>query len=235
VQEIHTASDDTEARRRARTHLTLAAGYFQDGKTSVALDEAKQAMQSDPTFSDSYDLAGLIYMQMNDYGLAQAHFEKALSINPNDGGAMHNMGWLKCQQKQYDEATTWFQRAIAAPRYNGRAKTWLAQGACEMARGDNAKAEQSLMQSFDLDPGNPVTGYNLAKLMYERGDLQHAQFYIRRINNSQEANAETLWLGIKVEHKLKNSEAVEQLALQLRKRFADSKQLASYEKGAFDD
>jgi len=235
VEELHTTSDDTDARRRARTHLALATGYFQDDKISVALDEAKKAMQGDPSFSEPYDLGGLIYMRMNDLALAQAHFEKALSVNPRDASAMHNMGWLKCRQKQYAEATSWFQRAIAVPGYPGKARTWLAQGACEIASGEHAKAEQSLIQSFDLDPSNPVTGYNLAKLLYERGDLQRAQFYIRRINNSEQANAESLWLGIKVEHKLSNTEAVEQLALQLRRRFSESKQLASYERGAFDD
>jgi type IV pilus assembly protein PilF len=36
-----------------------------------------------------------------------------------------------------------------------------------------------------------------------RGELTRAQFYIRRLNNSNLANAETLWLGIKIEQRLK--------------------------------
>ena len=91
------------------------------------------------------------------------------------------------------------------------------------------------MRAYKLDAGNPVTAYNLAKLLYGRGDLTRAQFYIRRLNNSELANAQTLWLGIKTERKLNNQEAMAQLAVQLKKRFAQSPETAAYEKGAFDE
>ena len=68
-----------------------------------------------------------------------------------------------------------------------------------------------------------------------RGDLTRAQFYIRRSNNSDLANAETLWLGIRTERKLNNQEAVLQLAQQLRNRFAQSAQAGAYEKGLFNE
>jgi len=236
-QDLRTASDDSDARKRARNRLALSANYYQDGKYTIALDEMKKAIQLDPAFSEPYALGGLIYMALNNLPQAQAYNEKALSLNPRDAGAMHNMGMLKCRQKDYGAATAWFQRAIAEPEYpsTGKAKSWLMQGACEISSGDRAKAEQSLMHSFQLDPGNPATEYNLAKLLLERGDLEHAQFYIRRLNNTDRANAESLWLGIKVERRLKNTQAVDQLALQLRRRFPESSQLISYERGAFDD
>jgi len=44
-----------------------------------------------------------------------------------------------------------------------------------------------------------------------------------------------LWLGIKVEQKLGNADSVEQLASQLRKRFAQSKELTWFERGAFNE
>jgi type IV pilus assembly protein PilF len=72
-------------------------------------------------------------------------------------------------------------------------------------------------------------------LLYERGELTRAQFYIRRINNSDLANAESLWLGIKVERKLNNRESVLQLGEQLKKRFAQSREAAAYEKGSFNE
>jgi type IV pilus assembly protein PilF len=124
---------------------------------------------------------------------------------------------------------------MANPTYAGRAKTLMTQGVCQMRAGQRAEAEQSLMQSYELDAGNPVTGYNLAHLLYERGELTRAQFYIRRINNSDLANAESLWLGIKTERKLNNRESVLQLGDQLKKRFAQSREAAAYEKGSFNE
>ena len=101
--------------------------------------------------------------------------------------------------------------------------------------GDAAKAEATLMHSYELDAGNPVTAYTLSQLLFQRGDFTRAQFYIRRLNNSELANAQSLWLGIKVERRMNNRQAMEQLASQLRRRFPQSRELLAYERGAFDE
>jgi type IV pilus assembly protein PilF len=233
--DIITESDEPEGRRRARLRLELASGYFEQGQTNVALDEIKQSLLADPTFADAYNLRGLVYMRLNDIPMAEDSFRRALALNSRDGNAAHNFGWLMCQQGRYNDALRLFGQAVSNPNYGDRAKTLMTQGICQVRAGQRAEAEQSLMQSYELDAGNPITGYNLAQLLYERGDLTRAQFYIRRINNSDLANAESLWLGIKTEQKLNNRSAVLQLGDQLKKRFAQSREAASYEKGAFNE
>ncbi|MBA4327738.1 MAG: type IV pilus biogenesis/stability protein PilW [Polaromonas sp.] len=233
--DIMTESDETDGRRRARIRLELAANYFQQGQTNVALDELKQALAADPTFADAYNLRGLVYMRLNDNVLADESFRRALALNPRDGDVMHNYGWLLCQQAKYNESTAMFARAVATPGYGGQPKTLMTQGICQVRAGQLAEAERSLLQSYELDAGNPVTGYNLASLLFQRGDLRRAQFYIRRLNNSNLANAETLWLGIKVERALGDREAMLQLAGQLTRRFGASREAAAYDKGAFNE
>jgi hypothetical protein len=44
-----TESDEPESRKRARIRIELATGYFDQGQTSVALDQIKQAVIADPT------------------------------------------------------------------------------------------------------------------------------------------------------------------------------------------
>jgi type IV pilus assembly protein PilF len=233
--EIMTESDEPDVRKRARIRLELAANYFQQGQTNVALDELKQALVTDPTYADAYNLRGLVYMRMNDNALAEDSFRRAMALNPRDGDVLHNYGWLLCQQNRYSESIALFARAIAMPQYGGQAKTLMTQGLCQVRAGQKAEGERSLLQSYELDAGNPVTGYNLANLLFQRGDLVRAQFYIRRLNNSNLANAETLWLGVKVERSLGNREAMLQLADQLKKRFGQSREAAAYERGAFND
>lgn len=58
---------------------------------------------------------------------------------------------------------------------------------------------------------------------------------MRRVNNSPAANAETLWLGVRIERKLNNREAMMQLAGQLQRRFPQSREALAYERGTFDD
>ena len=230
-----TDSDEPESRKRARIRLELAVGYFEQGQTKVALDELKQALITDPNFVEAYSLRGLIYMRLNDPGLAEDSFRRAMNLNPRDANVQHNYGWMLCQQARYAESMQVFAQAIANPTYGGRAKTWMAQGLCQIRAGQLAEAEHSLLKAYELDAGNPVTGYNLASLLLQRGDLVRAQFYIRRLNNSELANAESLWLGIKIEQRLNNRDAMAQLAAQLRKRYPQSRELVAFERGAFNE
>ena len=234
-RDIVTESDEPEARKRARIRMELAVGYFEQGQTNVALDELKQVIAADPSFPDAYNLRGLIYMRLNDLRQAEESFRRAAVLNPRDANVQHNYGWLLCQQRRYDESFRAFELAMANPLYAGRAKTLMTQGLCQARAGRPEDAERSLARSYELDAGNPVTGYNLAALLYRRGDFTRAQFYIRRLNNSELANAETLWLGVKVERRLNERVAMMQLAEQLKKRFPQSREATAYERGAFDE
>ena len=233
--EIITESDEPSERKRARIRVELALGYFEQGKINIALDEIKQAIAADPTYTDAYSLRGLVYMRLNDFAFAEESFNKALSTKPRDANVLHNLGWLKCQQTLYPQALKYFAQALADPMYGERAKTLMAQGLCQVRAGMQQEAEVSFLKSYEYDAGNPVTAYNLANLLYRKGDFVRARFYIRRLNNSELANAESLWLGVKVEKQLGDLEAMMQLALQLEKRFSQSPEAAAYRRGAFNE
>lgn len=233
--DLITESDEPENRRRARLRLELASGYLENGQTNVALDEIKQALIADPTFSEGFNLRGLVYMRLNDMRLAEDSFKRALALNPRDADVAHNYAWLLCQQARYPESFRFFGQALGNPTYRGSAKSLMTQGICQIQAGLKPEAELSLTRSYQLDAGNPLTGYNLANLLYLRGEFVKSQFYIRRLNNSELANAETLWLGVKVERRLNNMDVSQQLSTQLRRRYAQSREAAALEKGAFDE
>jgi type IV pilus assembly protein PilF len=229
------SEEEPENRRRARIRLELASSYYQEGKTEVALDELRQVITADPTFGDAYNLRGLIYMRLGDNREAEESFRRAIAINPRDANAHHNHGWLQCQLGRYPESFRSFELAMANPLYPDKPKSLMAQGLCQARAGLREEAERTLARSYELDAGNPITGYNLARLLYQRGDFARAQFYIRRLNNSELANAETLWLGIKVENRMNDQVAMGQLSEQLRKRFPQSRERQALDRKAFDE
>ena len=232
---IVTDSDETNGRKRAKLRVELAIGYFQAGQTTVALDEIKQALAADPTFPDAYNLRGLVYMRLDDPALAEDSFRRAIALDPREPNVLHNYGWLLCQQNRFADAQAQFTAALAVNTYTDRAKTLMTQGVCQLKAGQKAEAERSLAQAYEIDAGNPVIGYNLASILAQREEWTRAQFYIRRVNNSPSASAETLWLGIKIERQLNNREAVGQLAGQLQRRFPQSREAIAYERGNFND
>lgn len=229
------ASGETDARRRARIRLELAANYLQMGQANVALEEVRQALATDPGYADAYHLRGLVYMALADLALAEDSLKRAQALRPADPDIMHNYGWLLCQRQQYEPAQQQFERALAVPTYAARSKTLMSQGLCYQKAGRVADAEKALLRAYEVDAGNPVVGYQLAAILLARGEVRRAQFYIRRVNNGEFANAESLWLGVKVERALGDSVAMRQLGDQLHKRFPAAKETQAFERGAFDE
>jgi type IV pilus assembly protein PilF len=233
--DLATASDETDVQKRAKIRLELAVGYLDQGQTNIALDEVKLAIAADPRSADAFSLRGLIYMRLNDFGLARDSFNRGILINPRDGNILHNLGWLACQESRYPEAIINFDKALAVPNYAGLAKTYLAKGICLLRSGDARLAESNFLRSFELDASNPIATFNLANLLFKRNDLIRSQFYIRRLNSNEYANAESLWLATKIEKKMGNSQGVIQLSERLRKQFPTSREFGLFERGAFDE
>jgi type IV pilus assembly protein PilF len=58
---------------------------------------------------------------------------------------------------------------------------------------------------------------------------------LRRLNNSEYANAESLWLGMKIERRLGEDLALQQLGTQLKRRYPGASETRAYERGAFNE
>ena len=235
-EEPRTASDQTEAERRAAVRVELASGYLARGQYNTALDEVKQALAVKPDYRDALNLRGLIYAALGELGMAEENFRRTLNLYPRDGDTLHNYGWFLCQQRRWNEAFVQFDLAVAQPQYRGTARSLLAKGVCEARAGRDADALRSLQRSFELDPSNPATAVNLAELLLRSGALERAQFYVKRVNSQAElSNAESLWLALRIERRLGNRAAVEELSQQLRRRFPQSPQAERLDRGQFDE
>lgn len=235
-KDIPTASDQTDAVRRANTRLELAGAYLTSGQYATALDEVKQAIAAQPNMSEAYNMRGLIYAAMGDDALADESFRYALQLSPRSGEVMQNYGWFQCLMKRYDQANALFEQALALPQYRDTARTLLAQGVCQSRAGKLAEAEETLKRAFAIDPGNPGIAANYADVLFLRGQYDRARFYVQRVNaDPKQANSQTLWLAARIEHKLGNETGAQDLGRQLRARFAGSREAAAFERGQFND
>jgi type IV pilus assembly protein PilF len=192
-------------------------------------------LASDNGLYEAQNLRGLIYMRLNEPALAEDGFRKALAARPQAASVQHNYGWFLCQQGRMNEAMAMFSAALANPTYEARGKTWMTQGLCQGKAGQTTHAEKSLLTAFQLEPDNPAVTHNLALHFYRQADYVRAQALIAPVNASQWANAETLWLGIKLARQSGDGVQVTVLSASLRKRFAQSREVSLLDKGVFDD
>jgi type IV pilus assembly protein PilF len=222
--------------RRAQARLELAALYFGRGQNQTALEEIRQALLARPDMPEAVGLRALVLASMGDSAGAEAAFQRAMELAPADVGLVHNHGWFLCNERRWADAEAAFDRAIAAPRYDGVARSWMAKGACQARAGRWAEAERSLSRSFELDPSSPVTAFNLAEVLLRRGELERARFYVGRINAvPEQVNAQSLWLAARIERRMGNQASLQDYGRKLRDRFPQAPETLQFERGRFDD
>jgi type IV pilus assembly protein PilF len=222
--------------RRARVHLELASLYFGRGQGDTALGEVDLALAAKPDLAEAHALRALVRASMGDVGLAEESFRRALQLAPRDGGTIHNYAWFLCQQRRYSEADAHFESALTQPQYRDLVRTLLAQGVCQARAGHWNEAERTLSRSYELDPANPVTAFNLGEVLLHRGELERARFYVGRINAvPEQVTAQSLWLAARIERRLGSNGAVQELGRQLRQRWPQAAETTQFENGRFDD
>jgi type IV pilus assembly protein PilF len=220
-----TTGDESPTRLRARVHTELAASYFDIGNVAVALEEVKEALRADPNYGPAHNVAGVVYAQLKEDGLAEESFQRALRINSSDSDALHNYGMFLCQRKQEREGIKYFMQAVKNPLYPNPERSYVNAGVCARRVGDTAGATEYFQLALKVRPNQPQALYQMADLAYARGAFGEARGYLNRLTQVvANANAETLWLGVRVERRLgdRNSEA--SYALQLRTRFPESRE-----------
>jgi type IV pilus assembly protein PilF len=149
---------------------------------------------------------------------------------------MQNFGWYLCQQSRYSEAEALFAQALNVPQYQDSPRTLLTQGVCQARSGKLDAAERTLVRAYALEPANPAIAVNLSEVLYRRGDLERARFYVRRVNALPDlVSAQTLWLAVRIENKIGNGPGVADFSAQLRNRFPESPEANSLAEGRLND
>lgn len=223
-----------DPRNRARIHTELAAAYYSRGSMAVALEELRTAAAADPTYASTYGMFGLVYMELRETRLAQQNFEHGLELSPNDPDINHNYGWFLCQTGHETEAIRYFLRAIANPLYPTPWRSYTAAGVCSMRKDKLKDAEQFFQHALQLQPNEPMALLQMGEIRYREGNMVEARNNVTRFNALVSPTAESLWLALRVEHKLGERLGEAKLASELRHRFPGSRESQALQRGDYE-
>lgn len=225
---------DTDAQARARIHTELAAGYLELGNYGVALQEAAEALKSEPDYAPALSVLGLVYMELRDDKAAEANFQRALRISPLDSDSNHNYGTFLCQRKREQESIKYFLAALRNPLYATPDKSWVNAGICARQTGDLTAAEEYFQRALKLRPTQPQALFEIADMAYKRKNYSEAKAYLGRMQPDVTQTAGMLWLALRVERGLGNRNAEASLGFQLRRSFPDSREARALMAGQYE-
>jgi type IV pilus assembly protein PilF len=223
-----------DPRNRAKIHTELAALYYARGNMAVALEELRIATAADPNYAIAHSMFGLVYMELRENQLAQASFERALRLSPNDPDINHNYGWFICQTGRAADSIKYFLQAIRNPLYPAPWRSYAAAGTCSLRNNNDKDAEEFFQRALKLEPDEPASLLQLGQIRYRQGSLEEARRLVSRFNKLVEPTPESLWLALRVERKLGERVAESSYATQLRRRFPGSREYQQLQRGEYD-
>ncbi|VAX05491.1 hypothetical protein MNBD_GAMMA19-549, partial [hydrothermal vent metagenome] len=94
--------------RIADTNLRLGLGYLQQGRDEAALQKLKKAVDTMPEYAEAHSSIALAYIRMDNPEKAEAHYQQAAELKPDDGSIQNNYAVFLCGQGKYAEAEQHF-------------------------------------------------------------------------------------------------------------------------------
>ena len=223
-----------DPRNRAKLHTELASLYYGNGNLGVALEELRSATAADSGYAPAYGMYGLVYMQMKDNARAEASFERALRIAPNDADINHNYGWFLCQTGREPASIEYFLRAIRNPLYPTPSRSYSAAGFCKLKINQLKDADAFFERALKLDPDDPAALLQLGQLRYRQGNIGEARKLVARHNKVVSPSAESLWLALRIERRLGERVSEQAFANQLRRRYPTSPEFQLLQRAQYD-
>jgi len=215
----------SRAQAIAKIHTELASAYYERTQYGVALQEIGVAMQADANYAPAYNVRALLRMALREDEQADADFRRSLQLNGMSSETHNNYGWFLCQRGREKESLRQFQEALKNPLYETPETAYVNLGMCSKKAGLMEDAESNLQRALILRPGMPEALYGLADWSYASGDYAGAKSYFMRFSQvAPDLNAEQLWLAVHIERKMRDRNSEASYALQLRKRYPDSRE-----------
>lgn len=163
---------------RSAVHFLDAGRLFEArGKTDVAVNYLRKAIEMDVRLYGAHHTLGLILYRTKHPMEAKAELESAIKWNPDDYEAYYYVGKILKEMSDFTAALLAFEKASRNQEF--RLKCLVERGGCYMSQGSLDKAvpelERAVKQIKDEGAPESLYGRYFLALCYEKSrDLDHA-------------------------------------------------------------
>jgi type IV pilus assembly protein PilF len=215
--------NDDEA---ARINVQLGAAYLAQGNLGLANTKLERALKENPDLATAHWLYALLQTRLGRPKLADKHFQEAIKLDPGDSRGHNAYGTFLCRADRLAEAQIQFRQALDNPLYSTPETTLTNAGVCASKADNVDKAEAFFLRALNKDPQFAPALYEMARLNFNQQRYVRTQAYLRRYKQNAGYDAATLWLAVQTETKLGNRDAAASYALELKRRYPDSRETA---------
>jgi len=141
----------TDKREQAWDLFQQAYRAQMEGEFSRAAELYKSSLDLCPT-AEAYTFLGWTYHFQGKVEAAIVECKRAIEVDPEFGNPYNDIGAYLIELGRHDEAVSWLERAIAAPRYEPRHFAYFNLGRVYYAKGMFNRARQCFQDALRLEP-----------------------------------------------------------------------------------
>jgi type IV pilus assembly protein PilF len=206
----------------AELHTQLGFGYLREGKYDTAWKRLRRALEIAPNYPTAHNAMALLYEQLDKPKQSEAHYRRAIELDPADSGARNNYGRFLCNLGRSTEAVEQFLLATENPLYDTPEIAYTNAGLCLYSVGELDKAETYLRRALKRNLEFTPALIKMAELGLETGRPLVARAYLQRYLDNKAHTPHSLWLGIQIERKLGDEAKAEHYAALLESDYPDA-------------
>lgn len=214
--------DDSAARKAAETNTELGRQYMARGDYEIALDKLKRAIAHDRTYAPAHTVLAYLYEYVGDDEQAGKEYREALKYDPRDGSVNNNYGAFLCSTGKWQEAESYFIKALEDPFYDTPGLALSNAGTCALNEGELDKAERFLRQSLEYDENLATSLLALSRLNYRQGKYLNARAFMQRYEAAATHTEESLLAAYRIENELGDEQAADEYRRQLIQQYPNS-------------
>jgi type IV pilus assembly protein PilF len=210
----------------AVANLNLGAGYLRQGRPELAIERLLRALKQNPRLADAHATIAIAYDQLGMAEEAEQHYRRATQLEPNNGAAANSYAVFLCLHNRWPDAEPYFRRAADNHDYTTPEAALTNAGVCARNAGAVDKATNYFRDALTRNPTFPDALYNMMEISYQEQNFLQARAFVQRFLDSQKPTAPVLLMCFNVERELKNAEASDRCAAQLRAGFQGTPEIA---------
>lgn len=217
---------DEDSARAARANTDIATHHLRNGALGPALEKIERALDQNPELIDAHLVAAEVRARLDEPAAAESHFDKALSLDGDNGPALNNYAAFLCGRGHVRRALDLWDMAAANPLYSRRVMALSNAALCLSDAGRGVEAASYWRRALSLRPEYPPALRGMTEWSLAQDRVDAAQHWFSRYTAVAEETPSLLWLGVRVARAADDADRHGQFARRLRERYPASEQAA---------
>ena len=157
----------------AKKQYEIGLKFVNKGNFQQAATHFSEALAIYPEYLAARNDLGAQFLKLKRIDDAEKQFEMVLRDDPKNFNAKFNMGLVHVERRQYPEALSLLNYAVAIDSSRPVARLWI--GIVKLELGDVESAEAELTRALIMGGDECIAAhYHLARVYLDRGDLTEA-------------------------------------------------------------